>query len=155
MLSRIDRGQVSEYIGIDRHAGIISWLRRNFPEHQFIEMDFEKQPLPNLGKFDTILLLAVIEHLSNPVDLLNQVRHMLLPNGQLVITTPTPAAIGLHALLSKFHLTYKSAAEEHKSKFSPELLREILRDSRFDVKSQKPFLFGFNYLYIGQLQDDE
>jgi SAM-dependent methyltransferase len=39
-------------------------------------------------KFDCVLLMDVLEHVSSPIEILNQAYSMLAPGGQLVVTVP-------------------------------------------------------------------
>src|SRR6185295_7936392 len=51
-----------------------------------------RQPLEQarreLGKFDVITMWHVLEHLSNPVEVLKTLREMLAPDGALVVSVP-------------------------------------------------------------------
>lgn len=154
LISKIDHRRFSEYVGIDRHPEIIAWLENNFPDQRFIQQDFEEHLLPDIGTFDTILLLAVIEHLSDPNLFLSQLPSLLTPNGKVVITTPTPLGIQLHAIGAKMNLTYRSAADEHKARYSASDLSHLLQNHGMSVKVCRKFLIGLNILCVGQSHDD-
>jgi len=53
-------------------------------------MDVEKEPMPaNLGKFDLILLLDVLEHLVDPWAFLSRLTaNHLAPNGKVIVSLP-------------------------------------------------------------------
>lgn len=148
MLSVVDHRLFSSYVGIDRHMEIITWLEGNYPDQQFLRLDFENEPLPEIGKFDTILLLAVIEHLSDPARLLGQLQTRLSPGGRIIITTPTPLGILVHAAGARMNLTYRSAAEEHKTRHSITRLKIMLTKTGFHVGTCKRFMFGFNQICV-------
>jgi ubiquinone/menaquinone biosynthesis C-methylase UbiE len=59
---------------------------------QVIQHDFNKDSLdfPN-NYFDTSLMLAVIEHLIDPLDALKKIYRVLKPGGRLIIDTPNIA----------------------------------------------------------------
>ena len=44
--------------------------------------------------FDAVTMSHVVEHLTNPVELLSEIRRLLKVGGQLVMTTPNTASIG-------------------------------------------------------------
>jgi 2-polyprenyl-3-methyl-5-hydroxy-6-metoxy-1,4-benzoquinol methylase len=153
-LSVVDHRLFSRYVGIDRHVEMISWLKGNYPDQQFLRLDFEDDPLPEIGKFDTILLLAVIEHLSDPARLLGQLQTRLSPGGRIVITTPPPLGILVHAVGAKMGFTYRSAAEEHQSRHSIAHLKLMLTKSGFHVEMCRRFMFGFNQICVALHQRD-
>jgi 2-polyprenyl-3-methyl-5-hydroxy-6-metoxy-1,4-benzoquinol methylase len=49
--------------------------------------------LPDLGVFDVVLLMDVIEHLMNPIPVLKWIASSLGPNGRLVITCPNNGSL--------------------------------------------------------------
>ncbi len=54
----------TSYIGIDVSLPAIERLRGLYPDHEFIQHDVDGGFPPGLGDFDTIIMLAVIEHLA-------------------------------------------------------------------------------------------
>ena len=74
------------YLGvdIDRESVAVAQARR--PQFRFVR---ETPSTPQ--QFDTIVALAVIEHLEDPAALLAQFRRLLAPGGQIVLTTPHPS----------------------------------------------------------------
>jgi 2-polyprenyl-3-methyl-5-hydroxy-6-metoxy-1,4-benzoquinol methylase len=150
LLSQLEDSHFTHYTGIDRNPEIITWLGETYPDHQFIEQDFERSPLQVRGKFDTILLLAVVEHLSNPNFLFSQLNSRLKPQGKVIITTPTPIGIRLHAIGAKLNLVYRIAAEDHKTSYSMADLLHLLHNHGMSVKLCKRFLFSFNIMCIAE-----
>lgn len=58
----------------------------------FVAADLDTDFAPALaGRFDAVLALEIIEHLENPRHLLRQLRAILPPGGQLVLSTPNIA----------------------------------------------------------------
>ncbi|MCX6695317.1 MAG: class I SAM-dependent methyltransferase [Candidatus Altiarchaeota archaeon] len=53
-----------------------------------VQGDIEKYNTKNLGQFDTIAMTSLIEHLENPLAVLNKVKANLKPDGRLVLLTP-------------------------------------------------------------------
>src|SRR3546814_10100924 len=81
-----------------------------------ISQSFFSRYVPNdVEKFDTIISLAVIEHVSDPSVFLATLRKYLsgAPSARIIITTPHPSVDWVHHLGAKFGLFSQHADEEH------------------------------------------
>lgn len=59
-------------------------------EHlQFIAGDATKLAQMDIGQFDAIFCLALLEHIQDDIGLLNQMQHMLRPDGFLMLEVPS------------------------------------------------------------------
>ena len=99
------------YVGVDR-ADMVRWLHENRPAHTYHVCDLDRDDLALNDQFDTILLMAVIEHLKNPDKLLAQLPTYLKADGRLLITTPSPFGDTLHQIGAGLGLFYAEAARE-------------------------------------------
>jgi SAM-dependent methyltransferase len=71
--------QVEEYIGIDYYNA----------KYADIELDLNKEKIPFPDDyFDLILCTDVLEHLYNPIFVINEMRRVVKNNGFLIISTP-------------------------------------------------------------------
>lgn len=60
-------------------------------------------------------MLAVIEHLSNPIAMLREIERLLVPNGILLLTAPSHAAKPVLEFLSyKLHIIDEREIRDHK-----------------------------------------
>lgn len=75
------------------------------------------------GSYDVITLYDVIEHLTDPVRTLREVRRLLAPGGVLHMVTPNVGGIQARLLGSKWY-HYKPG--EHLFYFSPKTVRETV-----------------------------
>ena len=153
----LDKGQ--RYVGIDIQEELIQRLRQTKPSYKFYCLDIEVSDDVLLetinSQFDTIVMLAVIEHLQNPCTILSQCRTLLKPSGNLVITTPTVKGDKLIRFI-KAVLGVKQEEEEgygpHMTSFNEETLISLLAvQNGFKVKLYRKFEFGFNQLIIVSL----
>lgn len=80
----------SKYVGVEISTKFIEWLKENYPHYTFYQWDLENDQLNLNSQFDTVLMIAVLEHLHNPDNILKQISSFLKPDGKLVMTTPTP-----------------------------------------------------------------
>jgi 2-polyprenyl-3-methyl-5-hydroxy-6-metoxy-1,4-benzoquinol methylase len=140
------------YVGVEISDRILAWLTATYPQLTFYKRDLEGDELSTPGTFDTILIVAVLEHLKNPTSILTQVPNYLKPRGKVVITTPTPLGGFVHTLGTPLGLFYPEAAGEHEKFYTRDDLQTITRTSGLQVVSYSTFLFGLNQLLICQAE---
>jgi len=140
------------YVGIDVREALIQHLRRQFPGRRFEVRDVDLEPLA-LGeqRFDTVLMLAVIEHLNYPERVLREVRGHMQPEGRLIMTTPTPLGHRLHAWGAKVGLFVPEAAVEHKCQFDQRSMARLLARVGMVIQHYHRFQFGCNQLFVCRL----
>ena len=136
------------YIGIDRNERLIALLNGRFPNHEFHVRDFDNQNIDLNEKFDTILMLAIVEHLQNPEKILCQIPQYLKDGGRLIITTPPPLGDRIHRIGARFGFFYQSAVEEHNIIFRRDTLEPILSKCGLQVDTYRKFLLGGNQLFV-------
>ena len=146
ILTYLNPGQ--EYVGIEGHPGIYRWLVENLGDYEFHQLDLDKTELLMDRQFDTILMLALIEHLKNPGRLLGQIPRLLRPGGRAILTTPSPWGDRIHTVGAKIGLFSKNAAEEHETIFSYRTLAYQLSKNHLRIERYRRFLLGGNQLVI-------
>jgi 2-polyprenyl-3-methyl-5-hydroxy-6-metoxy-1,4-benzoquinol methylase len=96
----------------------------------------ELQTLPlERGSFDVIAMWDVIEHLTNPAEVVAVCADLLRGGGALVARTPNAHALALRGGLPGLayrQLTYPANTPEHVFHFTPESLSSLLRKSGFE-----------------------
>ncbi len=130
------------YVGVDRDAGALESARRRYPQHRFMAS------LPDGESFDTICMLAVIEHLPDPPGVLSSLQTLLLPHGRLVFTTPTPLAHLIQSWGARVGLFSREAAEEHEHQFDLPMIRKVLFTAQYSLEKYDRFLLGLNQLVV-------
>ncbi len=144
-------GSVQRYVGIDYHPALIAHQQAQFPQHEFYVCDVDREPLPLKDwRFDTVLMMAVIEHLAHPGRVLDQVAGHLRPEGRLVITTPTSWGECLHRLGARVGLFHPHAAAEHQHAYDRRQLEALLAAHGFQVVLYQTFELRCNQLVVGQ-----
>jgi len=121
----------------------IKTIKTNISEHIPLES----------GSCDVVTMTAVLEHLSNPEEILKDSYRVLKEDGRLILTTPLPRAkFILEFLAFQLKLIDRGEIEDHKNYFSPKEIKEMLCQSGFDKKRIKISLFEFslNSLIIAQ-----
>lgn len=129
-------GQCKTYRGVDIIAK---------DSELFYNIDIEKieQRVRLNGKFNSIVMLAVIEHLKQPFEVICWCNRKLENEGRIIITTPTK--LGNQILEKVFHLE-----SGHLYIFDETRLREMLVNSRFVVEQYSKFELGANQIIIGR-----
>lgn len=133
------------YIGIDRDPISLACAKASYPQHRF------EQRLPDdTEKFDTVVSLAVIEHVADPGEFLRAAALHLEPasTSRIVITTPHPAVEWLHDLGAAVGLFSRHANEEHETLLDHARLRAFGDDARLRLVRYRRFLFGANQLAV-------
>ncbi len=124
---------IKEGIGLDKkipesHDGNIT-LKNIFVENRL--------PLEDKS-VDAVTLLAVLEHLDRPVDILKEAKRVLRPEGVLLITVPTvPNRVIGEFLAYRLHIIDEREYRDHKRYYSKRLLSVHLQDAGFDLMGVK------------------
>lgn len=131
-----------EYVGVDRDPAALAMARARFPTHRF------EPEIPRHEQFDTVLALAVIEHLPCPEAWLRQAASILHPEGSVVLTTPHPAFRRIHDYGAALGIFSHAASEEHESFLGHDRLRALAKACGFHLVRYRRFLLGANQLVV-------
>ena len=88
------------------------------------------------GVFDRILFLDVLEHLPRPEILLDEVRPLLKPDGQVVVSVPNVAnfSVRLMLLFGKFQYTERGILDRtHLRFFTKDTIRSLVESAGYTV----------------------
>ncbi len=142
-----------EYVGADLNPNHIRYLREKKPDVRAYCMDIQKELPEEEGPFDTIINLAVIEHLNDPESFLMNCQRLLKPGGRMVITTPTRLGERVRDILSIFGLLQRSKRggkiQGHVNIFTLESIRDLMQECGFRVAESRYFQLGMNMLVVG------
>jgi len=104
---------------------------------------FERIPLEG-EKFDVITMMAALEHMDYPQEVLKESFRLLKKEGKLIMTTPTPFSKSILEILAfKLRLISKESIQEHKNYFWPKDIKKILLASGFKKENIKSYFFEF------------
>lgn len=140
----------SNYAGVEREAHIVTWLKVQFPDVPFYQCDLNREPLEIPGQYDTIVMMAVIEHLKDPEQVLSQLPRYLKPGGKLVLTTPTPIGNWLHHVGARVRMTSQLAADEHHVILTRRSIARLFEQTGFRLAHHRSFLWGGNQIAVGE-----
>jgi SAM-dependent methyltransferase len=112
-------------------------------------VNYDHSPMKN-KKFDTIVLLAVVEHIevAEVHQIFKKFKGALQPDGRIFLTTPTPASKSILELLAWLHILDKQNIEEHKHYWNKDDLTFLAQEAGFAIVEYKKFQLGFNQYAI-------
>lgn len=140
------------YIGIDANENTIQRLKEIKPDYEFhqIDLDNKASVLKLKGfktDFETITLIAVLEHLHHPQIILESCSQLLKDNGVLVITTPS--RLGDKVGRVAFQMAgNKNPPFPHVRIYARQDLEMLLAPLGFKLREYRKFLLGANQLFI-------
>jgi 2-polyprenyl-3-methyl-5-hydroxy-6-metoxy-1,4-benzoquinol methylase len=132
------------YLGVDINREALAEAQRQYPNHRFAHVD-------DVGpdeQFDSVVSLAVIEHVPEPEAWLSRWGAHVVPGGRVILTTPTPRWEPLHGLASKLRLTSESAHDAHVSVLDRAGLEAVLAVAGLELTHYSRFLAGMNQLVV-------
>jgi 2-polyprenyl-3-methyl-5-hydroxy-6-metoxy-1,4-benzoquinol methylase len=137
------------YVGVDVHPRILDCCISRYPHHTFVRCNLNVESI-ELGnrRFKTAVMAAVIEHLQFPERILREVHPLLAPDGQLVITTPSPLGDILHRFGSRLGLFYTESVVGHVKVFGQRRLINTVIECGYAVTLFRSFLAGTNQLVV-------
>ena len=114
-------------------------------EEGLLELDIEEpsQRRDVYGQYDTIVMLAVLEHLKRPMEVVRWCEDRLKPGGKLVITTPT--TLGDFIVQKVFRLKV-----DHRYIFNKRKLHYICEMPGLSVVKYSRFELGANQLIVAR-----
>lgn len=137
------------YIGVDIDLTSVNLAKKKYPNHRFsLELPPENE------KFDSIVSLATIEHIANPVEFLTNISKLLIDNSEssVIITTPNPSFEKIYSIGVYLGLFSKHANEEHEELLGYTRLNEIADLCNLKITLYKRFIFGANQLVLFKLK---
>lgn len=76
------------YFGVDIDKEAIDRLKNQIKPNQVKQLDLNISEIPFKEKFDCILLLDILEHITNPRTLLQKIKKNLKEQGKLIVSLP-------------------------------------------------------------------
>lgn len=152
----VTKGWIEErtrYTGIDVNEQLIRELKARYPQQEFYHLDIQGEKLPRFASsFNTVLLIAVIEHFLEPEAALANIKALLKDDGILVITTPTLLGDKIQGIFSLGHVDKPPLYCPHVRIYNKESLTNLLSSAGFSVIIYRKFQFGGNQLFICRKQ---
>jgi len=139
------------YIGVDLDEQSLAIARQRYPRYSFQSAMPAAEPV-----FDTVVSLAVIEHVLDPERFLRELAMRLSCGSDhfLVFTTPHPAVDWIHTAGAKVGLFSRHANEEHEDLLDRTRIEALANQCNLKLIIYRRFLFGANQLAVFQKNGD-
>ncbi|NJB67285.1 ubiquinone/menaquinone biosynthesis C-methylase UbiE [Desulfobaculum xiamenense] len=110
------------------------------------ELPFEDE------RFDAVTMLAVLEHLAHPLEIVREINRVLRPGGRLILTVPSRHAQPVLEFLA-FRLGIVSREEilDHKRYYNREDLHDLIeRQAGLTILRHRYFQCGMNNFLVAE-----
>jgi SAM-dependent methyltransferase len=141
-------GRMERYCGVERSAELVESLGRRYPGHRFLCLDMDEDRIDTEERFDTVLMVAFIEHVYNQKRLFTEVLRHLRPDGRIVITTPTPLGDRIHCWGTSLSLFAQAAKDDHPIIFNKQRFRVFAKHFGLEIEAYRRFQLGCNQLVV-------
>jgi 2-polyprenyl-3-methyl-5-hydroxy-6-metoxy-1,4-benzoquinol methylase len=138
-LINLIKSKMKRYIGIDAVAR--PHIEGNV---EIKQLKIEKKIEMSSSSVEVITMLALLEHLKYPQEIVAECFRVLKPGGILLTTTPSPACKPLAELLANVGLLRKEMIEQHENYFTVNLLKNMAREVGFKKVEVSLFELGLN-----------
>lgn len=121
---------ISENITLIDQPTLKPVIDRFFPEANFVGIDLDNEQLKGGLKFDMVICSDVIEHLADPTNLLEIIKHVLNPGGIAIVSTPERD-------FRRGKQCMDSPNPQHVREWNKEEFKSLLEHHKFQVIDQK------------------
>ncbi len=140
-LNHLTRSYDGEGIGVD----VYQW-----GDVDLVVQDAVALPFPD-GTFDTVTIIAALNHIPNRADALREARRVLRDNGRIIVTMIPPVTAGMWHTLRK----PSDADQRERGMKGGEVygltareVRRLFEESGFRLLHEQRFMLGFNRLTV-------
>ena len=146
----------SRYVGVDMQESSLRQLRARFPDCRTYRVDLtDARSLRTAveSRFDTITLLAVIEHLEEPLTLLKGLAAFLKPGGRLLITCPSPLGERFLRVVNAVTDIAEGGPDPHLHVYGKRRLTALVLEAGLVPVEYRRFFFSLNQLVVASARD--
>ncbi|HVS81004.1 MAG TPA: glycosyltransferase [Pyrinomonadaceae bacterium] len=116
--------------------------------------DASSLPFPD-DSFETVTIVAALNHIPNRQEALNEIRRVLCPNGKLLLTMIGPVTGWVAHLFFRHDESVRGGLGENEKKgMAKQEIRSLLTETGFKVVEECSFELGLNTLFIARKHID-
>jgi SAM-dependent methyltransferase len=101
------------------------------------------------GSFDTVVMLATLEHIRDKDPLAQECWRLLRPGGRVVITVPSKFVDKIIHVLCRIRLADGMSVDEHHG-YNPQTTPQVFGRFGFTLERWRRFQLGLNHLFVLQ-----
>ena len=122
---------------------------KRFVEGRYLNVNYDHSVMENTH-FDTIVCLAVIEHIEfdEVFKIFYKFKKILNREGRIFLTTPTKMAKPVLEFWAFLGVIDRGSIVEHKHNWSKKEIYQLANETGFVIKRFKKFQLGFNQLAV-------
>lgn len=145
----LDKSEANEIVGIDVLRNSIEWAKNHWKSNKkmkFKVADAHKLPFRNRD-FDAVFALEVLEHVFEPVRVLQEIKRVLKDGGYVIFLVP--AETFLFKVIWYFWTKYTESRiwkETHIHAYSSDFLVKLVKVLGYKVVGNKKIIFGTLHL---------
>jgi len=133
----------SEVVGVDISIDQLKEGKRNSKSLNFVRGD-ATHPVFRRGSFDVVVAGEVLEHLRRPFESLLEWRHLLKPNGRLILSTPNNVNL---AKICRHLMGRKPPIRDlHLNFYDFYTIQQILNFAGYEIELARTIRLPFPYL---------
>lgn len=133
------RSQMKLCVGID-----IVVTPKKFENVELLQQDLQKKIQYPSDSADAVTMLAVLEHMKHPQDMLREAFRILKKGGVLLVTVPSPASQKVLEIAAPLKIVRQEMIDQHENYFTLEDLRSIAKSAGFQTIHVEHWEFGVN-----------
>jgi ubiquinone/menaquinone biosynthesis C-methylase UbiE len=146
----LDKSRASELIGVDVIKRTVDWAWHHWKytgKMKFVIADARNLPFKP-ETFDAVFALEVLEHVIDPVKVLNEVKRVLKRNGYGIFLVPSDSFLfrAVWFIWLNFYPRGKTWRETHIQTYRNNYLTKISKKVGFKIMVDKKFLLGMLHL---------
>ena len=118
-------------LGLDYQRAYVASCARRYPEAAYAIANLSHLPVAD-GCFDLIIMNQVIEHLTNPLEVIGELARALAAGGRLLVATPNYGGMGWPLVEATYHRWFSgdfNAEDNHVMRYRAETLRTHVSSS--------------------------
>jgi glycosyltransferase involved in cell wall biosynthesis/ubiquinone/menaquinone biosynthesis C-methylase UbiE len=109
-----------------------------------LKQDLQKKIKLPSNSANVVTMMAVLEHMKHPQEMVSECYRILRKGGQLLVTVPAPKNKPVLELFSAIGLVRKEMIDQHENYFTPEILKKLSKKAGFKRIDVSLFELGFN-----------
>ena len=142
-----------DYVGVEIDPHLVETLLDSYPDATAYSLDIQREAVSGEEPFDTILALALIEHLERPLDFLERYIPLLAMGGTILITTPTRIGDRVHSVLQRLGIASPVVGEVHFHIYRLSELKAVLEGQELEIVAARRFQARMNQLVVGRKKE--